>query len=78
MSDISDRLKKNSIFRYIFIKGPMSNFKEICRVGAALTHAQKRTDLQDVTKITGDFSNNGKAPKKFSNLMAVTLQDRAT
>ena len=45
----------------------MSNFKEICRVGAALTHAQKRTDLQDVTKITGDFSNNGKAPKKFSN-----------
>jgi hypothetical protein len=46
----------------IFIKvPPISNFMKIHLVGAALTHADGRTD---VTKVKGAFHDYANAPKK--------------
>jgi len=51
----------------------VSNFREIRPIGAALTHADRRTDRKkDMTKLKGAFCDYAKEPKNFNYQIEIT------
>jgi hypothetical protein len=54
-------LTKFNISQHMFIEAPISNVTEIRAVGAALIHADRRSDM---TKLLSAFRDNANSPEK--------------
>jgi hypothetical protein len=65
------RFKETLIFWANFRKPPISNFMKIRPVGAKLSHADRRTDIERHDEGKSRFSNLTKAPKKTKNNLQI-------